>query len=369
MMIAKLDDFIMMVAKPGWLPPYTLRKPRNLAFNSILCKPCRNKRREVPAVAAQRSITQIPVSVAATLRRSSPDSPNGSPGIQSIGITSEAHLQNCAFLLKLPELLPMNDIVAAFREYFEVIDADSPELLREVFHLRYQVLCIEQRLPGFDTLHYPEECERDSYDDHSSHILLQHRPSGEFVGTARLILPDPLDPEKLFPIEQHTQFDPALFDINALPRKHIAEVSRLLIVRRFRRRRGENEKFGREMVVEKGGIKKRRRFPHPILALVVGIIRMCAEHNITQCLSVMDPSLNRLLEPYGLQFDSVGPLTDYHGPRRPYHVNLTSMLNRLYENHDQIWELVTDYGRVKPTCGESASTPAAASASHVLAFR
>ena len=42
----------------------------------------------------------------------------------------------------------MNDVVAAFNEYFEVIDAHSPELLRNVFHLRYQVYCIEQRAPG-----------------------------------------------------------------------------------------------------------------------------------------------------------------------------------------------------------------------------
>ena len=39
----------------------------------------------------------------------------------------------------------MNDIVAAFNEYFEVIDARSPELLQDVFRLRYQVYCIEQR--------------------------------------------------------------------------------------------------------------------------------------------------------------------------------------------------------------------------------
>ena len=33
----------------------------------------------------------------------------------------------------------MNDLVAAFNEYFEVIDANSPELLRDVFRVRYQV--------------------------------------------------------------------------------------------------------------------------------------------------------------------------------------------------------------------------------------
>jgi N-acyl amino acid synthase of PEP-CTERM/exosortase system len=241
----------------------------------------------------------------------------------------------------------MNDIVAAFNEYFEIIDADSPALLREVFRLRYRVLCVEQRLPGFDASCYPDEYESDSYDGHSSHILLQHRPSGDFVGTARLILPIPLNLEKPFPIEQHTQFDPTLFDTSALPRRHVAEISRLLIVRRFSRRRGEREGSESKRAVEESDGKKKRRFPHPLLALVVGIIRMSAQHNITQCFSVMDPSLNRLLGPYGLQFNAIGPLTNYHGPRRPYFIDLIKMLERIYVNNKEIWELITDYGTVR----------------------
>lgn len=219
--------------------------------------------------------------------------------------------------------------------------------MHEVFRLRYRVLCIEQRLPGFDASCYPEEYERDSYDDHSSHILLRHRPSGDFVGTARLILPVPLNLEIPFPIEEHTRFDPALFDINTLLRQHAAEISRLLIVRRFSRRRGDCEKFGSEIAVEGTDRKKQRRFPHPLLALVVGIIRMSAQNNITHCFSVMDPSLNRLLGPYGLQFDAIGPLIDYHGPRRPYFIDLIKMLERTYVDNHDIWELITDYGKVR----------------------
>ncbi|MDQ3186581.1 MAG: PEP-CTERM/exosortase system-associated acyltransferase [Pseudomonadota bacterium] len=256
----------------------------------------------------------------------------------------------------------MNDVVAAFNEYFEVIDARSPELLRNVFHLRYRVLCIEQRLPGFDASRYSEERERDSYDDHSAHILLRHRPSNEFVGTARLILPDPLDPKKLFPIERHTQFDPVFINPGRLSRLHTGEISRLVVVRRFSRRRDEPLhaiESGRE--VEKWIPTKQRRFPHPMLALAVGIIRMSVENNITHWFSVMDPSLNRLLEPYGLQLDPIGPLTNYHGPRRPYYVNLVQMLDRMYKTHNQFWELVTDCGRVRPVSVESVKSTVAQS--------
>ena len=265
------------------------------------------------------------------------------------------------FPLKLPELIRTNDVVAAFNEYFEVIDANSSELLREAFRLRYQVLCLEQRLPGFEASRYPNEYECDAYDDHSSHILLRHRPSGDFVGTARLILPDPLVPEKPFPIEQHACLDP-LFSIDELPRRRTAEVSRLLVVRRFGRRKGDNGEMPNQVIVEKSGTRKPRRFPHPILALAVGLMRMSAKHKITHWLSIMDPALNRLLSLYGLQHDAVGPIAEYHGQRRPYHVDLSSMLSRMHKDHNQVWELITDYGRVVPMCPEDrpreASIPA-----------
>jgi len=254
----------------------------------------------------------------------------------------------------------MNDIVAAFHEYFEVIHADTPRLQHEVFRVRYQVLCIEQRLPGFDVARYPDGCERDSYDDHSSHVLLLHRPSGGFVGTARLILPDLNHPKKLYPLELHTQLDPLLFDPSSLPRQHTAEVSRLLIMRRFRQRREDNGKLEDSMVVEERGVKKQRRFPHPMLALVVGLISMSAERNITHWISIMDPALNRLLSLYGLQHDPIGPITEHHGQRRPYHVDVTSMLDRMYVHHKQIWELLTDYGRVRPNFDPTARGPLSA---------
>jgi N-acyl amino acid synthase of PEP-CTERM/exosortase system len=87
---------------------------------------------------------------------------------------------------------------------------------------------------------------------------------------------------------------------------------------------------------------------------------MSAEHNITHWMSIMDPALNRLLGLSGLQHDPIGPITEHHGQRRPYHVDVTSMLDRMYENHKQIWELLTDYGRVKPMHDPAARVPVSA---------
>lgn len=253
----------------------------------------------------------------------------------------------------------MNDIVTAFNEYFEVIDVDTPELLREAFRVRYQVLCVEQRAPGFPASRYPEKMESDDYDRHSSHILLRHRPSGDIVGTARLILPDPLDPEKPFPTERYMTLNSDPVDIGKISRQNIGEISRLHIVRKLRRRKEDNERGEEGVAFEESGVKIRRRFPHAILALAVGLIRTSAAHDIMHWISIMDPALNRLLSLYGLQHDSIGPLTDYYGQRGPYYANLTHMLDRMNKTHKDIWELVTDYGRVIPKRqrDEVASTP------------
>jgi N-acyl amino acid synthase of PEP-CTERM/exosortase system len=66
----------------------------------------------------------------------------------------------------------------------------------------------------------------------------------------------------------------------------------------------------------------------------------------------MEPALNRLLGLYGLELDPAGPIIEHHGQRQPYYVDLTKMLDRMYQKHTQFWELVTDCGRIKPTAGE-----------------
>jgi N-acyl amino acid synthase of PEP-CTERM/exosortase system len=66
----------------------------------------------------------------------------------------------------------------------------------------------------------------------------------------------------------------------------------------------------------------------------------------------MEPALNRLLALYGLHLDPVGPLIDHHGLRRPYYADLVQMLDRMHKNHKQFWELVTDFGKVRPAAAK-----------------
>jgi len=244
----------------------------------------------------------------------------------------------------------MNDIEAAFHQYFEIVDADTPELLEAVFNLRFRILCVHNTFPDFSRSKFPDELESDEYDSHSVHFLLRHRPSGTFIGTTRLILPHPQDPESKFPTERHTQFFPG-FTLSPSIRKHTAEISRFAILSDFFKRKSEHYTLAGPVDIPTqpaGTLHERRRFPHPMLGLAVGVIQLCAKYNIHHWLSSMDPALNKLLGFYSLQLTPVGPSTDYHGSRTPYYACLFDVLDRMYQNHRAIWELVTDHGNIWP---------------------
>jgi len=254
----------------------------------------------------------------------------------------------------------MSDLYQNFQKFFELIVADTAELLEHVYRIRYQVLCVEQRLPGFDPVLCPDQMERDGYDSHSSHILLRYRPSGEFIGTVRLILHDSSRPEKPLPVELYGQLDPALCDVKALPRQQTAEISRFLVVSQFDRRKGDRrkqaggaerrEQTGAQQGREQRGTQQDRRSSDRRsalsigLVLMAGVMRMSVKYDIRHWLSVADPALNKLMSFYGLNFNPIGPPVNYHGIRRPYYVKVEDALERMYNEHRDAWEVVTDCG-------------------------
>lgn len=241
----------------------------------------------------------------------------------------------------------MSDLIAAFKDYFEVVPADTPQLLEETFRLRYQVYCQEMHFE--DSSQYPGDLEMDDYDPRSVHILLRHRPSGSAVGTVRLVLADPVDPDKPFPIEEHARFEPGFAGVPKRLRRHTAEISRLAILRRFPHHAHEHARSPSLLRdTDNPAMGQRRRFPHPLLALAVGIMRMSATKGITHWYALMDSSLNRLLSQYDLHLQTIGPVLDYHGLRRPHFDSVEKVMDKAYQRHREIWELLTDDGRLWP---------------------
>ena len=90
------------------------------------------------------------------------------------------------------------DLLSRHNIYFETCLANTPALAETAYRIRYQVYCVER---GFESAQeHATGLETDAYDNRSLAGLLIHRPSGDAMGTVRLVLPDFSAPG-VFPVE------------------------------------------------------------------------------------------------------------------------------------------------------------------------
>lgn len=232
-----------------------------------------------------------------------------------------------------------------FKHWFETKPAVTAEEIEQAHRLRYQVYCIEN--PFEDAADNPNEMEMDEYDPHSVHSLLIHRPTNTTMGAVRLILPSP-DAAYHLPIQD-------VWETNHVPYPEAttAEISRYAISREFRRRAGEeryadvNWAENQQKAAEQRRLE-RRVLPHITLGLMKSVLRMCIEHEITHVCAVMEPALIRLLNRFGLHFEPIGPVVDYHGRRQPCYASLETLLRTSREASREFWEVGTDDGQLLP---------------------
>jgi N-acyl amino acid synthase of PEP-CTERM/exosortase system len=262
------------------------------------------------------------------------------------------------------------NLVDLFKQYFEVVLADTPEKLQECYRIRYKVYCEEGLIPGFDVKNYPEGLEQDEYDERSAHCLLMHKPTKRVAGTVRIVLPIPSDQGDIkFPLEAHAGnsfYQNSRFE--TLPRRRIGEISRLILASEFRARRGENiqphgiaKDFESSLVRgerrqagtaqdinERRSHIPRRTFPHPILGLFVAITRMSLQKDLAYWYGGMEPVCARFLRTFGIHFTPISPLVDYFGPCRSYIGYISEIMANLYQTNRQVWDLLTDRGILLP---------------------
>jgi N-acyl amino acid synthase of PEP-CTERM/exosortase system len=231
-------------------------------------------------------------------------------------------------------------LVDVFNHWFTTISATTPTLLEQAYQLRYQVYCKENNFENPDE--HPWGYEMDEFDSRSVHTLLLDRPSGSVAGTVRLILPHHVAFEKSYPIQRVCNYH-LLSDRNHFLVTRSAEISRFAVSKEFRRKAQELSPSDRHNKVL---IDRRTIMPFITLGLMKGIMRMSVENGITDLFAVMEPALLRLLSHFGIYFRPIGPLVDYHGVRQPCHADIESLLARVYKERTDVWEIITDEGRL-----------------------
>lgn len=231
----------------------------------------------------------------------------------------------------------MSDLLNAFNDHFELVFATTPELMDQVFRLRYQVLCCQEQLPGFEPWRYPDGRETDAYDRHSVHCVLMNKRTSSVAGGVRLVLANPDDVTRHFPSEVAAAqyFDPSKINPWKLPRRQTAEISRLIIPKAHPASNGTQP-------------HRTPAFPFPVLGLLAGVIRLSAQEDVTHVYALMEPLLNRLLRRFSLHFDPVAPVIDYHGMRQAHLSILADVMFRTFHERKEVWDLLTDGGRFLP---------------------
>lgn len=240
----------------------------------------------------------------------------------------------------------MENILHNFDDFFKIISADTPKLVQDVQHLRYDIFCGEK---GYFDVNNPDHLEKDDFDSRSVHCLLAHRETGEYAATVRLVLPSYINSSFKFPVEEH--ISPSNTDTMnhflGVPRLQLAEISRFSVSKSFRRRVGEiqaihgiNNRFGLQM-----NFKGRRFDSFITLGLFKAIVKMSAENDILYWCAFLEPSLLRLLGRVGIEFKQLGEKINHYGERYVCFAKAQNVLEGIREVKPEIWSFITDNGR------------------------
>jgi N-acyl amino acid synthase of PEP-CTERM/exosortase system len=237
---------------------------------------------------------------------------------------------------------PMNEIPLSthFQNYFQVRLAYTLELIERAQRIRYDVYCQE--------FHYEQEescpggLEKDDYDQYAIHCLVVHSASDTPAGCVRLVRTPPHDPGLPLPLEKfcgHSLTHPTLHPAR-LPRREIAEVSRLAVHTTFRRRQGESESpVGRLSGIEVTA-GERRTFPLISIALFAAGTALTVLTRQKGAFVMVEPRLARRLQDTGLPFIQVGELLDYHGPRAAYYSTVEGALENMKGEMRALYDFV-----------------------------
>jgi N-acyl-L-homoserine lactone synthetase len=210
--------------------------------------------------------------------------------------------------------------VAKVDEECEVIIANTQELVRECLQLRHQVYCLEKGYFKPSNLGQ----ETDEFDAFSHHILLKYRPTGDAIGTARIVLSSRARGINGFPMGRVCP--PGT--LRGLPIQTTGEVSRVSVSKH------------RRIGIGAGQLIR--------LGLFQGIVRISGELGLTHWAAIMEPMLHRLLNMDSLHFTPLGPTIEYHGRRQPTYANIEDCMDMLYRERPDIWDYITMDGSLLP---------------------
>jgi N-acyl amino acid synthase of PEP-CTERM/exosortase system len=222
------------------------------------------------------------------------------------------------------ERLPAEAVLDGGLPRFRVVPALTDALRDEAFRIRHVVFCEELTL--FERR--PDRRETDEFDERAVHLLLKHTPTDEFIGCVRVVKGQPSDPSALLPFESVCRHlvDKSLLDLDTLPRELLGEVSRLGVIGKFRRRKGESTSpvpLGADDDLDTAITPDRRQFPHILVALYLGAYVIAQREAIEHLCTFTELRLLNHLVKLGLPVKIIGASVQHKGLRVPAVINVS----------------------------------------------
>ncbi len=229
------------------------------------------------------------------------------------------------------------DTGAGFSKYFEMLPALSREEQEQTFRLRHEVYCEDL---GWEERR-GDALETDAYDAHSLHCLARSKPSGRLAGCVRLVLGRTDEASQRLPFELTCgeTLDRVLMDRLAGSRDRIAEVSRLAIVRDYRRRRGEEGSPG-TLLASSFGTAEQPRFPYLLVGLYMAVFVIAERHRLDTLFLLVEPRLSRHLNHLGIGNRQIGAAAEHRGLRVPAMMDVAQVIANLNPRLRGIFDVV-----------------------------
>src|SRR5882724_10471240 len=209
----------------------------------------------------------------------------------------------------VPPVPTFDTLLREFNSRFEMLNADTPELIRQAQRIRHQVYCVEN---GF---------EKSSGESEGAEGL----ETDEFDSRAVQRLLDPSSASKLLSLPVHT----------------MAEASRFSISRHFRRLMSYSEPGETEAWVTSNSGPMMR------LGLFQGLVRMSLQHGITHWCALMEPTLIRMFSAMSIRFQPIGSLVEFRGLRQPCYIDVYAMLNAVMRERPSFCQIISAGGTLK----------------------
>jgi N-acyl amino acid synthase of PEP-CTERM/exosortase system len=234
-------------------------------------------------------------------------------------------------------MIGMGDLFGYYHRHFEVLRANTPRLLDQVYRLRYQVYCIENQFE--DPTAHLDGREMDEHDAVSAHILLLHRKSGTAVGTARLIMPQlgsswrPLPILPVLAPKVREEFE-------RLPLHRTAEISRFAVSKEFRRWWRDHHGSTVETTHQQTAGGEQQLMQYITFGLIQDILQLSIERGVDYLVAAMNFSLIRIVGNLGIELESIGGPVEYHGMRQPCIAFLANLVEQSQNQLTPFWQFV-----------------------------